>query len=165
VLLHNQPRRGRRFFANISRQGGAYFQQPALGRGLAVGDLDNDGWPDLVISHCNTPVALLRNQAPRTANWLGIQLRGKNNRPVLGASVTVEAGSRKLTRFLVGGGSYLSSRDPRLLFGLGEATQVRQVSVRWPWGQTETFAAPEPGKYWELVEGTGQPRPAEAIRP
>ncbi|MFO0876123.1 MAG: CRTAC1 family protein [Gemmataceae bacterium] len=165
VLLRNEARSGRRFFANISRQGGPYFEEATLGRGLAIGDLDNDGWPDVVVSHCNRPVAMLRNTAPRSARWLGIQLRGKQHRCTVGARVTVEVGGRTLTRFRTGGGSYLSASDSRLLFGLGSETTLGPVHVHWPWGQTERFEGLKAGQYWELIEGIEKAQPMGAIRP
>src|SRR5262249_41062249 len=73
VLLRNEEQQGRRVFKDASAQGGPFFQTPAVGRGLAIGDLDNDGWPDLVVSHSNSPVALLRNEAGKSnpgTRWL-----------------------------------------------------------------------------------------------
>jgi hypothetical protein len=161
VLLHNVEHQGGRFFKDISRQGGAFFQMPALGRGVAIGDLDNDGWPDLVISHINSPVTLLRNEAfsASKANWLGIRLVGREHRDVVGSTVVVATDNRQLTRFVKGGGSYLSARDPRLLFGLGSSEQVRSVTVRWSWGPTQTWDNLEPNRYWDLHEGEAAARP------
>jgi hypothetical protein len=156
VLFRNTERGGRRFFEDITSQGGPFFRTPALGRGLAVGDLDNDGWPDLVISHSNSPVAVLRNEAAATsqANWLGVRLVGKGNRDVVGSTVVCRVGDRVLTRFAKGGGSYLSASDPRILFGLGAGPKERlRVTVRWSWGQTETWDNLEANGYWELQEG------------
>jgi hypothetical protein len=160
VLLRNVEQDRQRFFRDISGQGGAYFQTPARGRGLAVGDLDNDGWPDLVISHTNSPVALLRNEAgPRgAAHWLGFRLVGRDHRDVVGSTVIVEAGERRLTRFAKGGGSYLSASDPRILFGLGSAAPLRKVTVKWSWGATQEWRDLEPGGYWELHEGESAAR-------
>ncbi len=143
ILLHNGDRQGRRFFRDLGTQAGPYFQQPALGRGLAVGDLDNDGWPDLVISHNDRPVVLLRNEAAQAsvppAHWLGVQLVGRDRRDVVGSTVIVETDRGRLTRFAKGGGSYLSASDRRILFGLGLAERVRRVTVRWSWGGTQTW--------------------------
>ncbi|HLJ96186.1 MAG TPA: CRTAC1 family protein, partial [Gemmataceae bacterium] len=128
VLLRNQ---GNGRFANITADGGPYFQTPHRGRGLAVGDLDNDGRPDLVITHVNEPVVLLRNESPLHP-WLGIQLVGRENRDVVGAKVVLELDGRRQTRFAKGGGSYLSSGDRRFLFGLGTSTQAARLTVVWP---------------------------------
>lgn len=157
VLLHNVATRGRRVFREISPQGGTFFETPQLGRGLAVGDLDNDGWPDLVVSHSDAPVVILRNEAAAAkpgARWLGLKLERKDGRDAVGSTVTVELTTgRKLTRFVKGGGSYLSARDPRLLIGLDDAASIKNVAVRWSWGATQTWDTLEPGRYYKLSEG------------
>jgi hypothetical protein len=154
VLLRNQ---GDGRFANVSGQAGDYFQEDHIGRGLAVGDLDNDGRPDLVISHLNEPAVLLRNEAvgPQGAgaHWLGVELAGRGHRDVAGARLTLEAGGRRLTRFAKGGGSYLSSADRRHLFGLGSAQQVGRLTVTWPWGETQHWDGLAGDRYWKLIEG------------
>jgi hypothetical protein len=171
ILLHNEELRGRkqrqRFFRDVGRQGGPFFQRPALGRGLAVGDLDNDGWPDLVVSHNDGPVVVLRNEtaaAVPEAHWLGVQLVGRKRRDVVGSTVVVETDRRTLTRFAKGGGSYLSASDRRILFGLGSAERARRVTVRWSWGKTQTWDNLAPDRYWELHEDEVQARPAVAPR-
>jgi hypothetical protein len=133
---------------------------------VAAGDLDNDGWPDLVISHSNTPLAVLRNEAPtrREHHWLGVQLVGRGHRPVAGATVTLELAGRKLTRFTRGGGSYLSSHDPRVLFGVGKSMEVGTLAVRWPWGETQRWEGLALDRYWELVEGEPAARDVRSIR-
>jgi hypothetical protein len=149
-------------FADVSAQGGPYFDVLHRGRGLAVGDLDNDGRPDLVISHLNQPLVLLRN-APQgdsvpQPHWLGLDLRGRNRRDVAGARVVVEVGDRRLTRFAKGGGSYLSAPDRRLLVGLGDADHVNRVTVFWPWGEMQVWNGLPIDRYWELHEGEAQAR-------
>jgi hypothetical protein len=162
ILLRNQ---GTGRFANVTIQGGAYFQVPHRGRGLAIGDLDNDGRPDLVITHLNEPVVLLHN-APRGEavprnHWLGIDLVGRKNRDVVGAKVVVELGKRRLTRFAKGGGSYLSAGDRRIVFGLGSAERVRRVTVFWPWGGEQHWEGLAIDRYWRLVEGAPTARKPE----
>jgi len=161
VLFRNVEHGGRRFFRDISPQGGPYFSRPALGRGLAVGDLDNDGWPDIIISHCNTPVTLLRNVAfeAEPAHWLGLQLVGRGHRPVAGATIRVAAGGRQITRFATSGGKYLSSSDSRILIGLGNAECVSSVTVQWPWGETQTWRGEQLAldRYWRFDEGVDEP--------
>jgi hypothetical protein len=135
---------------------------PHRGRGLAVGDLDNDGRPDLVVSHLNEPVVLLRNDPqgaglPRR-HWLGLELLGRDHRDVAGAKVVVEAAGRRLTRFVKGGGSYLSSPDRRLLFGLAEADGVDGVTVFWPWGEEQHWDGLPTDRYWRLLEGEREAR-------
>jgi hypothetical protein len=159
VLLRNLEFRGRRFFKDVSRQGGTYFQTPARGRGVAIGDLDNDGWPDLVVSHINSPVSLLCNEAAASrSRWLGIRLFGRGHRDVVGSTVILQGSTRRLTRFVKGGSSYLSAGDPRILFGLGPDEQVRQVTVKWSWGETQTWDYLSPNRYWELHEGMATPK-------
>ncbi len=155
VLLQNVDQDGRRFFRDASARGGPFFQTPALGRGLAVGDIDNDGWPDLVVSNTNGTISILCNQPAATnANrWLGIKLVGRNNRDIVGSTVTIEGNTRNWTRFVKGGGSYLSSGDRRLLFGLGPSEQIKRVIVKWSWGETEIWDKLEANAYWELREG------------
>jgi hypothetical protein len=167
VLLHNREQKGRRFFRDVSPQGGAFFQTPAIGRGLAIGDLDNDGWPDLVVSNTNSGVVLLRNEAAadKPANWLGVKLVGRGHRDVVGSTVILEADGRRLTRFAKGGGSYLSSGDRRLLFGLGAAGRPGRVTVKWSWGESQTWDGLEPNRYWELHEGETKARPLGAAQP
>ena len=119
VLFLNRPRDGGRYFVDAAKEGGPYFGQRYLGRGLAVVDLDNDGRPDLVFCNTNEPVRILRNESPADRHWLGVELVGRDRRDVVGARLTLDTGERKLLRFLAGGRSYLSSCDPRRLFGLG----------------------------------------------
>lgn len=156
VLLRNVERNGRRIFTDVSRRGGPFFETAALGRGLAIGDLDNDGWPDVVVTNTNTPAVLLQNAgaaANRPANrWVGVRLVGRGHRDVIGSTVVVETNTRRLTRFAKGGGSFLSANDPRLLFGLAASEEIRSVNVQWSWGETQRWGDLEAGSYWELVE-------------
>jgi hypothetical protein len=156
VLLRNG---GQGKFTEATSQGGEYFRQAHLGRGLAVGDLDNDGLPDLVISHLNDPVVLLRNEAAAGNHWLGIGLAGKDHRDITGAVVALDAGSRRYVRFVKGGASYLSSSDRRLLIGLGETERIERVTVSWPWGSQEVWSGDQLAidRYWRLREGTSVP--------
>ena len=116
--------------ADITAEGGSYFQTVHVARGMAVGDLDNDGWPDLVISQSNSPVTLLANETAAAVpgtRWLGVKLVGRGHRDVVGSTVVLQGDTRTLTRFAKGGGSYLSASDPRLLFGLGTTEKVQRV--------------------------------------
>jgi hypothetical protein len=165
VFLRN---RGNARFDDWTNRGGTYFQKPHRGRGLAVGDLDNDGRPDLVFSNVNEPVAVLRNVAggDKRNNWLGLDLVGAKRRDVVGSRVIVDLGDRKSTKFVKGGGSYLSAHDPRLLFGLGKADRVQSVTVEWAHGEAqrwggEAFAV---NRYWRLAEGDKAPRPWRGAR-
>lgn len=159
ILFRNQ---GKGKFVDVSSRGGSYFKTSHGGRGLAVGDLDNDGRPDLVISHLNEPLAILRNIAGETDkrnHWLGVALARKDHRDAVGTRVTVEVGGRKLTWFVRGGGSYLSSCDPRLLFGLGDAGKIDRLVVEWSYGGTQEWSGADLAvdRYWELREGEAKP--------
>ena len=162
VLLRNVERGGRRMYQDTTASAGSWFQSAALGRGLSTGDLDNDGWPDVVVSHSNSPVAILRNGgkaaqgAAAERHWLGLQLQGRGHRPLAGATVTVQLNDRRVTRFIRGGGSYLSTGDSRLLVGLGAEQQVTSVTVQWPWGQQQQWTVPAVDRYWLLREGESE---------
>jgi hypothetical protein len=158
---HHNPWTGARpRFEEVSAQGGVYFQDGHIGRGVAFGDLDNDGAIDMVISHTNEPVRLLRNCYPAPGNWIGFRLQGERGRPVIGARLVVEVDGKLLTRFCVGAGSYLSTSDPRIVVGLGNHQSVGRVTVHWPWAEAQSW----PGvnlavnRYWDLQEGDAQVR-------
>ena len=109
---------------------------PHMGRGAAAGDLDNDGDQDLAVSLMNEPMALLNNKSG-TNNSLVIRLIGRqSNRDAVGALVRVQITDEQpqMIRLVKSGGSYASSNDPRQFFGIGSATTVARVEVRWPGG-------------------------------
>ncbi len=145
--------------------GGDFIRQ-RVGRGLARGDYDNDGRPDLALSGVGEPLALLRNQVENANDWIGLDLRGDgraSNRNAIGAVVTITAGSRTQTHFVTGGGSYLSASDQRLTIGLGilpEATA--NVRVRWPSGRVQDFPALQTRRYWTMDEGQPAAKPKTA---
>jgi hypothetical protein len=157
VLLRNQYRSGDKpfevRFANVSAQAGPFFQARHLGRGVAFGDLDNDGRTDIVLTPTNEPVVLLRNRHETGHHWLGLQLVGRLYRDAVGARLTLEVGGRQLVRAVKGGGSYLSSSDRRVVFGLGPEKAVGRLTVRWPSGRTQTWDHLAVDQYWRLEEG------------
>lgn len=155
ILFLNRegPKSGERKFADARNRGGPFFQEDHRGRGLAVGDLDNDGRPDLVFAQVNEPVRILKNVGTGT-HWLGVELAGKGHRDLVGTKLTLEVGGRKQVRFVKGGGSYCSAHDPRKLFGLGDATAVGKLTVDWPsGGGTETFDGLAVDKYHHIEQG------------
>jgi hypothetical protein len=160
VLLRSKGNEGKDtvHFEDITTQGGPYFRAEHQGRGLAIGDVDNDGRPDLVISHLNEPVTLLRNEAGSGHHWLGVELIDKKHADLAGAKLTVEVGDRRLTYFAKGGSSYLSSSDRRHLIGLGEENKVGRVTVVWPSGKEQLWNALSIDRYWQLVAGEAEAR-------
>jgi hypothetical protein len=150
-------------FTVATAQGGEYFRGEHQARGLAIGDLDNDGRPDLVISHVNAPAVLLRNVAGAGHHWLGVELVGQAHADVVGAKVTLEAGGRRQTRFAKGGGSYLSSGDRRLLFGLGGVAEAGRLTVVWPSGEEQHWDGLGMDHYWRLVAGESAAQEARRI--
>jgi hypothetical protein len=143
---------------NVSAESGPIFSRNLSARGLAIGDFDNDGAPDVLIAINDAAPLLLRNTAAKGNHWLGIKLVGKkSNRDAIGARVTYQAGDLKRHRMKVGGGSFLSSHDPRMVLGLGKRTAIDWVEVKWPepGGATERFTGLSIDKYITIVEGDG----------
>jgi hypothetical protein len=167
VLLRNTYRLGQKphevRFENVTAQAGPYFQTRHLGRGAAFGDLDNRGRIDIVLNPMNAPVAVLRNRHETAHHWLGIQLVGQPYRDAVGARLELQlADGEKRVRAIKGGGSYLSSNDRRVLFGLGARDQIDRLTVRWPSGKTQTWQGLAVDRYWKLTEGVEQAQPGLA---
>jgi hypothetical protein len=141
-LFHNEPGDlpASRRFREIGDASGPGLATPRVGRGLATGDVDGDGDPDLLISANNGPAALLRNEGPPHGHWLAIRPRGvRSNRDGLGTRVTVQVGGRRQTGWVRSGSSYCSESEHVARFGLGEATRVESVRLRWPSGTEQTL--------------------------
>lgn len=131
-LLLNQ---GNALFRDVSATAGAGLQVSKVSRGLAVGDLDNDGDPDVVISNMDDVPTLLENRQATSHHWVGVQVRApEGNRLAIGARVTVTAGARTYVRDVRSGGSFLSQGDLRVLVGVGTHAEPVQVDVRMPGG-------------------------------
>jgi enediyne biosynthesis protein E4 len=145
---------------DVSSTAGAWFDRPILGRGLAVGDLDDDGRPDVVAAALDAPAALLQNLS-NGGRFLNIELVDRHGRPAFGARVRVTAGGRIQVGQLVAGGSYLAVSEPVVGFGLGDAKNVARIEVDWPWGPSEAWNRPElPARgRLRLVQGTGRAIP------
>jgi hypothetical protein len=134
LLYHN---RGDGTFDEVAAEFGAVLTEPRVSRGLAVGDLDDDGRLDVVINDLDGSPQVLHNEMAPAGHWLLVKLVGKGgNTDAIGAVVTVRAGAKAQTRVVQSGTSYLSQDDMRRHFGLGAAAQVDAVEVRWPDGTT-----------------------------
>ena len=143
-------------FEDVTARAGSAFALSEVGRGLAVGDLDNDGAIDFVVSNSNGALRVFQNQVGAQKSWLGLRLlTGK--RDAYGARVEVRRkGAPALLRRVRADGSFLSANDPRVLVGLGDATQVEGLTVQWPDGTREAFDAPPVKRYTTLVQGKGR---------
>jgi len=157
VILHNSGEKPFRF-AVCTEKGGPFFQEKHRSRGMAYGDLNNDGRIDLVISHVNEPLVILRNFYNSGNHWLGIDLNGSDHRDIIGSRVIVESAQGKQTRYVHSGGSYASSSDPRLVFGLGKDETVDKVTVVWSHnGKEQQVQGLAVDHYWRITEGNDKP--------
>ena len=144
-------------FEDVSSRAGAVFKIADVGRGVAFGDIDNDGDTDVIVANDNGPLRLLVNNSPNQNHWMGLRLAGgAKTRDMVGARVQiVRDGAPVLWRRARADGSYASSNDPRVLAGLGASTAAPRVAVTWPGGRVETFANVPVDRYTTLVEGSG----------
>src|SRR5437763_10734187 len=146
---------GHGIFQNVSEQLGADFQLPRVSRGAAIGDFDNDGDLDILVSNNGQPPQLLRNDGGNANHWLQIFLIGtRSNRDAVGARVRVTAGDLVLYDERKGGMSYQSAQDPRLHFGLGQHTRVDMVEIRWPSGELTELRNLKCDQILAVKEGT-----------
>jgi enediyne biosynthesis protein E4 len=142
-------------FADITEQSGPGTREKNIGRGLAYGDLLNNGSLDIVINNLDSTPNLLVNRGAK-GNWITVKLVGtSSNRDAIGARVEVKAGSLDQMSEVRSGCCYLSQSDMRLHFGLGDVEAVESIKVRWPSGHTESFAVKGINQIVELTEGTG----------
>jgi hypothetical protein len=150
---------------DVSGRAGEPFRVPRMARGLAVGDLDNDGRADALVVGQNEPLAYFHNRSePR--RFVTFRLEGTvSGRDAVGAKVTVYAGGRARVAWRTGGGSFQSAGDPRLHFGLDSATAIEWIEVRWPSGRVARYAGPPVNSAYLLREGDAAPRPLKGWKP
>ena len=150
-------------FKNVSTQAGAVFGRDFSARGLAIGDYDNDGDLDVLISNNGGAPLLLKNEGGNRNNWLGLQLVAtKSNPAAVGAIITWQVGGSRHSRLKTSGGSYLASHDPRELLGAGRGGKIESVEVRWPSGRVDKLPNPPMNTYVRVVEGEGLAKSANA---
>ncbi len=136
LLLHNAGN----YFVDVSSTSGTVFRQPWVGRGLAVGDIDNDGRIDAVVTTNDGSAHILSNRTPTANHWLTLLLVGhKSNRDAIGAEVQISGPAGIQFATVSTCGSYLSSSDKRVHFGLGSQNEIQALNIRWPSGITQTL--------------------------
>jgi len=157
--LYRNTGQGR--FVDVTPSQGAGFRAPRVGRGLAVGDYDNDGWQDFLVSNNGEDAQLFHNEGaslPATKNnhWIVIRLVGtKSNRDAIGARLKLVAGDLTSYDQTKGGMSYCSAQDPRIFFGLGTHDRVDSLEISWPSGLKETISNLPVNTFFRIEEGKG----------
>ncbi|HKD49385.1 MAG TPA: CRTAC1 family protein [Candidatus Acidoferrum sp.] len=136
LLLRNTGKE----FIDVSAASGAVFSQPWLSRGMAIGDIDNDGRVDAVVATNDGPMHILHNETPTQNHWLLLKLVGhKSNRDAIGAEIKLVTAKGPQFATVSTAGSYLSSSDKRVHFGLGSESSAQSIEIRWPGGLTQTL--------------------------
>jgi len=152
-LFHNT---GKGSLVEITDQAGPELQLIEVSRGAAFGDIDNDGDTDVLVTNNNGPARLYLNQIGNRNHWLGLKVTGNSGRDMLGARIEVIVSEKNvLRRRARTDGSYLSANDSRVLVGLGNASQVQTVRLRWPDGSDEEWKDLKADQYINLKQGSG----------
>jgi hypothetical protein len=152
-LFHNQTGR----FQEVPPATGSGLADVITARGAAFGDLFNDGHIDVVINNIDASPTLLRNVVNNNNHWIGLKLIGGPGGPrdAIGAKVFVTAGGVRQRADVFSGGSYGSSSDPRVHFGLGTAVKTDKIEIQWPSGSRQEIVAPGVDRIFTVVEGKG----------
>jgi hypothetical protein len=154
LLFHNTGKG----LENVGTAAGPVFAENYAARGLAIGDFNNDGAVDVLVAVNGGAPLLLKNSAAVGNHWLGLRLVGKRSNPdAIGARIRWQAGDLRRSRLKVGGGSYLSSHDPRDVLGVGSRTKIDRLEIQWPQpsGRIETFTDLPIDRYITIIEGAG----------
>jgi enediyne biosynthesis protein E4 len=154
VLFHNE---GNGMMKDVSDRSGEVFKKRVSGRGLAVGDLNDDGYPDVLVGVNGGPPLLLYNSAKSKNNWVGLRLVGTTANPsAIGAVIRWSVGGQVHTRLKRGGGSFMSSHDPREVLGLGKAGKLDWLEIRWPRPsqRVDRFTSVPTNQYLSVIEGS-----------
>jgi hypothetical protein len=156
---------GNERFCDASEQAGPALMEKRVSRGLAVGDLFNSGNLDVVINDLDGPPSLLRNRGIPGRHWITFELAGtKSNRMAIGARLKLVAGGMTQTEEIHSGGSYLSQNDMRVHFGIGAATKIESLEIRWPSGKIDAVKDLDADKFYSVLEGSGVVD-AKALKP
>jgi hypothetical protein len=154
LLFHNTGKG----LENVGAGAGPVFAESFAARGLAIGDFNNDGAVDVLVAVNGGPPLLLKNSAAVGNHWLGARLVGKESNPdAIGARISWQAGDLKRSRLKIGGGSYLSSHDPREVLGIGSRMKIDRLEIQWPQpsSKIETFKDLPIDRYITITEGAG----------
>jgi hypothetical protein len=150
-------------FCDASDEAGPALMERRVSRGLAVGDLFNDGNMDVVVEDLDGKPMILRNHGVPGRHWVSFELDGtKSNRAALNARIKIVAGGMTQTGEIHSGGSYLSQNDLRVHFGLGAATKIDKVEIHWPSGLVENFTNLAADRFYNVLEGKGVVDPSVA---
>src|SRR5438105_2420817 len=160
LLLRNTGKE----FVDVSSASGAVFGQPWLGRGMAIGDMDNDGRLDAMVSTNDGPAHIVRNETPTQNHWLLLKLVGhKSNRDAIGAEIKIVTAKGQQFATVSTAGSYLSSGDKRAHFGLGSELLAPSIEIRWPSGILQTLKNVRADQIVQIDEpSSGSPSPRGA---
>ena len=162
LLLHNTGKE----FVDVSADSGAIFQQSWLGRGMAVGDIDNDGRIDAVVTTNDGPIHILHNETPTQNHWLTLKLVGhKSNRDAIGAEVKLITARGPQFATVSTAGSYLSSSDKRVHFGMASESLAQSIEIRWPSGILQTLKNVRADQILQVDEATPSLPPAGGAAP